>query len=80
MGECASVGDTSDSYSDSDDSSFVCESQEQAATSLPKTRLYADLSISVSTYSKPLYLDTAADVNVMQANLRVNNSTNMTVI
>ena len=43
--------DTSDRYSDSDDSFFVCELQEQVAASMPKTRLYTDLSVSTSVYT-----------------------------
>ena len=45
------VSDTSDSYTDSDDSFFVCKIKEQAVTSSPKTRLYADLHTSSSVYS-----------------------------
>ena len=67
--DCPRAHDTSDSYSDSYDS-VVCEIQEQATTSLPKTRLYAHLSVSTSANnSKLLYLryrlDTAVDVNVI---------------
>ena len=52
---------------------FVCQIQKQAATCLPKARLYAGLSVSSSALNKPLYLrfilDTAADVNVMQVSV-----------
>ena len=102
IADCASSRDTSDSCSNSDD--FVCEIQEQSATSISKTKLNANLIVSTSAYSKPLYvrcrLDTTADVNVIpisvyknlfhdyslnqlgpvQANIRMYNSTNMTVI
>ena len=41
-----SVSNTNDSYTDSDDSFLMCEIQEQAVTSLPKSRPCADLSVS----------------------------------
>ena len=40
--DCFSVSDTNDCYSDSGDSFFVCEIQQQATTSSPKAMLYAD--------------------------------------
>ena len=58
------VSNTSDSYSDSDDSFIVCEIQKHTAA-----RLYADLSVPTRVHSKSLHLrwrlDPAADFNVM---------------
>ena len=39
------VSDSSDNYSNSSDSFFVCDIQEQAATNIPKTWFYADLCV-----------------------------------
>ena len=44
----------------------MCEIQEQAATSSPKTRLYADLGLSASVYNKALYLRCRLDSQCIQ--------------
>ena len=52
------------------------EIQEQGATGLPRTRLDADLSVSISVNTKNLYLrcrlHTAADVNVIPVSVYKN--------
>ena len=76
IADCPSVSYTSDRCSDSSDYFFVCEIQDQAATSLHKTRLYVHLSLVIHASSKPLYLrfrmDTAADINVMPVSVYKN--------
>ena len=85
MVDCPSVKNVSGSYTDNDDSYFICEIQEEATTmSSPKSRPYADLYWRCR-------LDTAADVipvsvyknaskcRPMQAHLKVYNSTNTTI-
>ena len=77
ISDCPSASNTSDSYSDIGDSLTVCEIQEQAATtSLPITRVYADMRVSTNAYSKPLYLrcslDTTVNVSVMPVSVYKN--------
>ena len=52
IADCPSISNTNDSYNDSNDSFFMCEIQDQVATSSPKRRLCVDLHVMTSFFNQ----------------------------